>query len=157
MEIAGADYPERPERFEVNYQLLSLTKNRRLRVKVLTDETSPVPTATVVWPVANWLEREVFDMLYRGEDSQITSYLEKAVTTEMAGNLADVCPVGALLQKPQAFESRPWELRRVPGIDVMAEDPGQPRFFAYLSLFSFAMLMLVTANNLVQIDRKSVV
>ena len=58
-------------------------------------------------------------MLYRGEDSQITSYLEKAVTTEMAGNLADVCPVGALLQKPQAFESRPWELRRVPGIDVM--------------------------------------
>lgn len=62
MEIAGADYPERPERFEVNYQLLSLTKNRRLRVKVLTDESSPVPTATVVWPVANWLEREVFDM-----------------------------------------------------------------------------------------------
>jgi len=62
MEIAGADYPERPERFEVNYQLLSLTKNRRLRVKVLTDETSPVPTATAVWPVANWLEREVFDM-----------------------------------------------------------------------------------------------
>jgi NADH-quinone oxidoreductase subunit G len=58
-------------------------------------------------------------MLYRGEDSQITSYLEKAVTTEMAGNLADVCPVGALLQRPQSFESRPWELRRVPGIDVM--------------------------------------
>src|SRR5215203_693550 len=58
-------------------------------------------------------------MLYRGEDSQITSYLEQAVTTEMAGNLADVCPVGALLQKPQAFETRPWELRRVPGIDVM--------------------------------------
>ena len=58
-------------------------------------------------------------MLYRGEDSQITSYLERAVTTEMAGNLADVCLVGALLQKPQAFESRPWELRRIPGIDVM--------------------------------------
>jgi NADH-quinone oxidoreductase subunit G len=58
-------------------------------------------------------------MLYRGEDSQITTYLEKAVTTEMAGNLADVCPVGALLQKPQIFESRPWELRRVPAIDVM--------------------------------------
>ena len=58
-------------------------------------------------------------MLYRGEDSQITSYLEKAVTTEMAGNLADVCPVGALLQKPQLFEQRPWELRRIPGIDVM--------------------------------------
>jgi NADH-quinone oxidoreductase subunit G len=58
-------------------------------------------------------------MLYRGEDAQITTYLEKTVTTELAGNLADVCPVGALLQKPQLFEARPWELRRVPGIDVM--------------------------------------
>ena len=58
-------------------------------------------------------------MLYRGEDSQITSYLERTVTSELAGNLADVCPVGALLQKPQIFEMRPWELRRVPGIDVM--------------------------------------
>src|SRR5690348_791329 len=58
-------------------------------------------------------------MLYRGEDSQITSYLERTVSSELAGNLADVCPVGALLQKPQIFESRPWELRRVPGIDVM--------------------------------------
>lgn len=58
-------------------------------------------------------------MLYRGEDSQITSYLEHAVTGELSGNLADVCPVGALLQKPIIFEMRPWELRRVPGIDVM--------------------------------------
>src|SRR5947209_130134 len=58
-------------------------------------------------------------MLYRGEDSQITSYLERTVTSELSGNLADVCPVGALLQKPQLFEQRPWELRRVPGIDVM--------------------------------------
>jgi NADH-quinone oxidoreductase subunit G len=58
-------------------------------------------------------------MLYRGEDAQITTYLEQTVTTELAGNLADVCPVGALLQKPQLFEYRPWELRRVPAIDVM--------------------------------------
>ena len=58
-------------------------------------------------------------MLYRGEDSQITTYLERTVASELAGNLADVCPVGALLQKPQIFEMRPWELRRVPGIDVM--------------------------------------
>ena len=58
-------------------------------------------------------------MLYRGEDSQITTYLERTVSSELAGNLADVCPVGALLQKPQIFESRPWELRRVHGIDVM--------------------------------------
>ncbi|RST30952.1 NADH-quinone oxidoreductase subunit G [Sphingomonas ginkgonis] len=58
-------------------------------------------------------------MLYRGEDSQITAYLEKALTSELSGNLADVCPVGALLQRPQIFESRPWELKRVPSIDVM--------------------------------------
>ena len=62
MEIAGVDYPERLERFEVNYCLLSLTKNRRITVKVITDETTPVPSVTGLWPVAGWLEREVFDM-----------------------------------------------------------------------------------------------
>jgi NADH-quinone oxidoreductase subunit C len=62
MEIAGVDYPERAERFEVVYHLLSLTKNRRIRVKVSTDEATPVPTVTGLWPVAGWLEREVFDM-----------------------------------------------------------------------------------------------
>jgi len=62
MEIAGVDYPDRPERFEVVYHLLSLTKNRRIRVKVATDEETPVPSVTHLWPVAGWLEREVFDM-----------------------------------------------------------------------------------------------
>ncbi|QIK79744.1 NADH-quinone oxidoreductase subunit C [Sphingomonas piscis] len=62
MEIAGVDYPERAERFEVNYHLLSLTQNRRVRVKVLTDEVTPVPSITSLWPVAGWLEREVFDL-----------------------------------------------------------------------------------------------
>ena len=62
MEIAGVDYPDREERFEVVYHLLSVTKNHRLRVKVRTDELSPVPTVTHLWPVAGWLEREVFDM-----------------------------------------------------------------------------------------------
>src|SRR5262245_41883844 len=62
MEIAGVDYPDRAERFEIVYQLLSLTKNRRLRVKVSTDGATPVPSVTGLWPVAGWLEREVFDM-----------------------------------------------------------------------------------------------
>lgn len=62
MEIAGVDYPERPERFEVVYHLLSVTKNHRIRVKVSTDEVKPVPSVTGIWPVAGWLEREVFDM-----------------------------------------------------------------------------------------------
>jgi len=62
MEIAGVDYPDRPERFEVVYCLLSLTKNHRLRVHVSTDEVKPVPSVTGLWPVAGWLEREVYDM-----------------------------------------------------------------------------------------------
>ncbi|KEO87290.1 hypothetical protein EH30_06575 [Erythrobacter sp. JL475] len=62
MEIAGADYPDRAERFEVVYMLLSLTKNHRVMVKVSTDENTPVPTVTTLWPNAGWLEREVFDL-----------------------------------------------------------------------------------------------
>ena len=62
MEIAGADYPSRPERFDVVYMLLSLTKNHRVMVKVNAAEDNPVPTVTTLWPVAGWLEREVFDM-----------------------------------------------------------------------------------------------
>ncbi|WP_260484230.1 NADH-quinone oxidoreductase subunit C [Sphingomicrobium flavum] len=62
MEIAGADYPERAERFEVNYHFLSVTHNHRFRLKVLTDEDTSVPSLTGLWPVAGWLEREVFDL-----------------------------------------------------------------------------------------------
>ena len=62
MEIAGVDYPQREERFEVVYHLLSVTKNHRIRVRVTTDEDKPVPSVTGLWPVAGWLEREVFDM-----------------------------------------------------------------------------------------------
>ncbi len=62
MEIAGVDYPDRSERFECVYMLLSLTKNHRVMVKLSTDEATPVPTVTTLWPVAGWLEREIFDM-----------------------------------------------------------------------------------------------
>jgi NADH-quinone oxidoreductase subunit C len=62
MEIAGVDYPSRPERFEVVYMLQSLTKNHRVMVKCSTDEDTPVPTVTTLWPNAGWLEREVFDL-----------------------------------------------------------------------------------------------
>ena len=61
----------------------------------------------------------VIGMYYRGEDSQITTYLEKAVSSELSGNLVDLCPVGALLSAPSSFEARPWELKKVPSIDVM--------------------------------------
>jgi NADH-quinone oxidoreductase subunit C len=62
MEIAGVDWPDRDPRFEVVYCLLSLTKNHRIRVHVATNEDQPVPSVTGIWPVAGWLEREVFDM-----------------------------------------------------------------------------------------------
>ncbi|MEY3703243.1 MAG: hypothetical protein RLZZ561_863 [Pseudomonadota bacterium] len=62
MEIAGVDWPDHDPRFEVVYCLLSLTKNHRIRVHVRTNEEVPVPSVTGIWPVAGWLEREVFDM-----------------------------------------------------------------------------------------------
>lgn len=62
MEMAGVDYPDRAERFEVVYMLLSLTANHRILVKVRAGEGASVPTVTGLWPVAGWLEREVFDM-----------------------------------------------------------------------------------------------
>jgi NADH-quinone oxidoreductase subunit G len=55
----------------------------------------------------------------RGENMQITSYLEKAVTSEVSGNVIDLCPVGALTSKPYAFQARPWELKKTDGVDVM--------------------------------------
>ncbi|MDP9102638.1 MAG: NADH-quinone oxidoreductase subunit C [Pseudomonadota bacterium] len=62
IDLCGVDYPERPERFEVVYNLLSLTQNKRVRVKVATDEDTPVPSITAVHPCADWFEREAFDM-----------------------------------------------------------------------------------------------
>lgn len=62
MDIAGVDYPDRPERFEVAYHLLSLKANRRIRVKVTANEDQAVPSVTGVWPVAGWFEREVWDL-----------------------------------------------------------------------------------------------
>ncbi|MGN6289192.1 MAG: NADH-quinone oxidoreductase subunit NuoG [Sphingopyxis terrae] len=56
--------------------------------------------------------------IYRGENMQITSYLERAVASELSGNVVDLCPVGALTSKPYAFEARPWELTKTLGIDM---------------------------------------
>ncbi|MGE4322089.1 MAG: NADH-quinone oxidoreductase subunit NuoG [Sphingobium sp.] len=57
--------------------------------------------------------------IYRGENMQITTYLEHAAKSELSGNVVDLCPVGALTAKPYAFEARPWELKKTPAIDVM--------------------------------------
>ncbi|MFM8745960.1 MAG: NADH-quinone oxidoreductase subunit NuoG [Aestuariivirga sp.] len=55
----------------------------------------------------------------RGEDMEITTYLNKAISSELQGNIIDLCPVGALTSKPYEFKARPWELRKTPTIDVM--------------------------------------
>ena len=63
LDVCGADYPDRDERFDVVYNLLSMTHNQRIRVKVRTDEKKPVPSVISVFSSANWWERETWDLL----------------------------------------------------------------------------------------------
>jgi NADH-quinone oxidoreductase subunit C len=62
IDICGADYPGRERRFDVVYHLLSPRHNQRIRLKVETDEVTPVPSAVDVFPAANWFEREAYDL-----------------------------------------------------------------------------------------------
>ncbi|MEF2072437.1 NADH-quinone oxidoreductase subunit C [Consotaella aegiceratis] len=62
VDLCGVDYPEREERFDVVYHLLSPRQNQRIRIKVRTNEDDPVPSITDVFPGANWFEREAYDM-----------------------------------------------------------------------------------------------
>ena len=62
IDICGVDYPERKERFDVVYHLLSPRLNQRVRVKITTDETAPVASVNNVFPAANWYEREAYDL-----------------------------------------------------------------------------------------------
>ena len=147
MEIAGVDYPDREERFEVVYHLLSLTRNHRIRVKLSTDEDKPVPSVTGLWPVAGWLEREVFDMYgvlfegnpdlrriltdygFRGhpfrKDFPLTGYTEMRYSEEHKRVVYE--PV-SLAQDFRAFDFlSPWEGAeyRLPGEDgVVPQAPG---------------------------------
>ena len=148
MEIAGVDYPERPERFEVVYHLLSLTKNHRIRVRVSADEDTPVPSITGLWPVAGWLEREVFDLYgvifdgnddlrriltdygFRGhpfrKDFPLSGYVELRYSEEQKRVVYE--PVSL----PQDFRSfdflSPWEGAEyiLPGDEKAPEAPGAP-------------------------------
>ena len=62
MDLCGVDWPERTERFDVVYNLLSVTLNQRVRVIVTTDAVTPVPSIHTIWPVATWWEREAWDL-----------------------------------------------------------------------------------------------
>ncbi len=62
VDLCGVDYPDREKRFEVVYNLLSVTQNQRIRIKLSTDETTPVPSVTRVFSAAGWFEREAWDL-----------------------------------------------------------------------------------------------
>lgn len=62
MDLCGVDWPERPNRFDVVYNLLSVRHNHRVRVVVQTDTATPVPSCWTIWPVATWFEREAWDL-----------------------------------------------------------------------------------------------
>lgn len=62
MDVCGVDWPERAERFDVVYNLLSVSLNHRIRVVVTTDEVTPVPSVSLIWPCATWWERECWDL-----------------------------------------------------------------------------------------------
>jgi NADH-quinone oxidoreductase subunit C len=148
MEIAGVDYPSRPERFEVVYHFLSVTKNHRIRVRVSTDEDMPVPSITSIFPVAGWLEREVFDLYgvifdgnedlrriltdygFRGhpfrKDFPLSGYVELRYSEEQKRVVYE--PV-RLPQDFRAFDFlSPWEGAQyiLPGDEKGGEAPGAP-------------------------------
>ena len=149
MEIAGVDYPSRPERFDVVYHLLSVTKNHRIRVRVTANEEDAVPTVTTVFPVAGWLEREVFDLYgvlfdgnpdlrriltdygFRGhpfrKDFPLTGYVEMRYSEEQKRVVYE--PV-RLSQDFRSFDFlSPWEGAAyiLPGDEKMSpEAPGAP-------------------------------
>ena len=62
IDICGVDYPNRPDRFDVVYHLLSMTKNKRIRVKTSTSDNQPVPSIVNIFPAAEWYEREAYDL-----------------------------------------------------------------------------------------------
>lgn len=148
MEIAGVDYPQREERFEIVYHLLSVTRNHRLRVRVSSDEEKPVPSVTGLWPVAGWLEREVFDLYgvlfegnrdlrriltdygFRGhpfrKDFPLTGYVEMRYSEEQKRVIYE--PV-RLAQDFRSFDFlSPWEGAAyiLPGDEKAPEAPGAP-------------------------------
>ena len=148
MEIAGVDYPDRAERFEVVYCLLSYTRNHRIRVHVSTDEEQPVPSVTSLWPVAGWLEREVFDLYgvlfagnadlrriltdygFRGhplrKDFPLTGYVEMRYSEEQKRVVYE--PV-QLAQDFRTFDfMSPWEGAEyvLPGDEKAAGSPALP-------------------------------
>ncbi|NQU59627.1 MAG: NADH-quinone oxidoreductase subunit C [Rhodospirillales bacterium] len=147
VDVCGVDYPDRTPRFDVVYNLLSLVNNNRIRVKVMTDEDTPVPSVTGVFSAANWWERETWDMFgiyfsdhpdlrriltdygFEGhplrKDFPLTGYVEMRYDDEQKRVVYE--PV-KLTQDFRSFDFlSPWEgvQRYLPG-DEKAGDPSDP-------------------------------
>ena len=144
MDVTAVDHPDREERFEVVYHLLSLKHNQRVRVKVTTDDATPVPSATGVFNSANWFEREVWDLFgvffsdhpdlrriltdygFEGhplrKDFPLTGYVEVRYDEDQKRVVYE--PV-KLTQEFRTFDfMSPWEgMLHLPG-DEKAEDSG---------------------------------
>ncbi len=146
-DICGVDYPEESERFEVVYNLLSMVHNTRIRVKIRTDEDTPVDSATTLFKSANWWEREAWDMFgiafighpdlrriltdygFEGhplrKDFPLTGYVELRYDDEQKRVVYE--PV-KLTQEFRTFDFlSPWEgvQRMLPG-DEKADQEGEP-------------------------------
>lgn len=144
IDLCGVDFPDRAERFEVVYHLLSLTRNARLRVKVTTDERQPVPSAVTVFPCADWFEREAFDMygmLFEGhpdlrrlltdygfqghplrKDFPMTGYVEVRYDEEQK---RVVCEPVKLTQEFRNFDFQsPWEGADYPAPVLPGDEKG---------------------------------
>jgi NADH-quinone oxidoreductase subunit C len=149
LDICGADYPDRERRFDVVYHLLSLTHNNRIRVKVTTDEQTPVPSVTGVFSAANWFERETWDLYgvyfsdhpdlrriltdygFEGhplrKDFPLTGYVEVRYDDEQKRVVYE--PV-KLTQEFRSFDFlSPWEgvQRVLPGDEKSGEAPQAPQ------------------------------
>jgi len=146
MDVCGVDYPSRDPRFDVVYNLLSVRQNQRVRVKVMTDEATPVPSVTTVFSAAGWWERETWDLYgiffadhpdlrriltdygFEGhplrKDFPLTGYVEVRYDDEQKRVVYE--PV-RLTQDFRSFDFlSPWEgmTRDLPGDEKAGEGPG---------------------------------
>lgn len=144
MDICGVDWPDRPDRFDVVYNLLSVSLNQRLRMIVTTNETTPVPSVFTVWPSATWWEREAWDLygiVFSGQpdlrriltdygfeghplrkDFPLTGYVEVRYDEERKQVVYE--PV-KLVQEFRRFDfTSPWEaMVTLPGDEKAHEEP----------------------------------
>ena len=148
VDVTAVDYPEREERFEVVYNMLSLTQNERVRVKITTDADTPVASATPIFASANWFEREVWDMYgvffsdhpdlrriltdygFEGhpqrKDFPLTGYVELRYDDDLKRVVYE--PV-KLVQEFRSFDfTSPWEgMLHLPGDEKAESEGGKPK------------------------------